>query len=256
MIQPASQKRVDNMQRRADRLAGLVEDSSSGSDRLPPGQSLVKQGFPVLDLGIHPELDLDTWSLVISTTGQPDVTYDWASWGELPTIQFTHDIHCVTAWSVFDASFAGVRTQELMARLTLGPGITHVLVHSADGYSANLEIDDFLASGCLFATHLNSEPLSVSHGGPLRLVVPQLYYWKSPKWVTRLEFLTEDQPGFWEQRGYHNRGNPWQQERYEPQKKAIVNTELLEVNATPKAQGLPPLTLWEKVKRWYAEHLG
>ncbi|WP_366548352.1 molybdopterin-dependent oxidoreductase [Pseudomonas amygdali] len=244
------------MQRRADRLAGLVEDFQGSADRLPPGQSLVKQGFPVLDLGVHPELPLGTWSLVFSTPGQPDVMYDWTSWGELPTIQATHDIHCVTAWSVFDAGFSGVSTQELAARLTIGPGVTHLLVHSADGYSANLEIEDFLAPGSLFATHLNSEPLSVPHGGPLRLVVPHLYYWKSPKWVTRVEFLTEDQPGFWEKRGYHNRGNPWRQERYGPKQKAILNAESPEAHLAPKSPGLPPLTRWERVKRWYVDHFG
>jgi len=256
VIQPVSQKRVDNMQRRAVRLTGLVEDSQGGSDRLPPGQSLVKQGFPVLDLGIHPEIDLDTWSLVISIPGQPDVTYDWISWGKLPTIELMHDIHCVTAWSVFDANFIGVATQEIVTRSNLGPQFTHVLVHSADGYSANLAIEDFLAPGCLFATHLNSEPLSVSHGGPLRLVVPHLYYWKSPKWVARVEFLTEDQPGFWEQRGYHNRGNPWRQERYGPKQKVIQNTESLEANTTPGNQALPSLTRWERIRRWYVEHFG
>ena len=247
-----SQKRLDNMQRRADRQTGLVEDAAESLDRLPPGQSLVKQGFPVLDLGVHPEMDLESWKLVISTPGQPDITYDWQEWSALPTAKFTHDIHCVTAWSVFDAGFEGVSTQAVVPVSTPGPAITHVLVHSADGYSANLELADFLAPGALFATHLNEEPLSVSHGGPLRLVIPHLYYWKSPKWVTRIEFLTEDQPGFWEQRGYHNRGNPWRQERYgAKQVRKSFAPETILIKAS-----LPDLTRWERFKRWYAEHLG
>ena len=248
----ASRKRIDNMQRRADRESGLIGDPEESYDRLPPGQSLVKQGFPVLDLGVHPVLELDAWSLVISIPGQPDFSYDWKGWGTLPTALYTHDIHCVTAWSVFDANFQGVGTRELLKRSPVGDDVTHVLVHGADGYSANLTLTDFLAAGALLATHLNGKPLTVSHGGPLRLVIPHLYFWKSPKWVTRIEFLSGDQPGFWEQRGYHNRGNPWRQERYGPkQATKPIRPETILIKAV-----LPPPKGWERFKRWYAEHLG
>lgn len=236
-------KRIDSMRRKAEHLHNLVEDSVNSDERLPPGQSLVRQGFPVLDLGEHPVIATGDWRLKLDFETKQEEILDWEKFSKLPVSHFTHDIHCVTAWSVFDARFSGPSTQALRGCFSMGNEVTHVLVHGADGYSANLEISDFLADGALLATHLNDEPLSVSHGGPLRLVIPHLYFWKSPKWITRIEFLSADKPGFWEQRGYHNRGNPWKQERYgkphlknesEEPVKAMAPIEILEASSWKK----------------------
>jgi DMSO/TMAO reductase YedYZ molybdopterin-dependent catalytic subunit len=183
------------------------------SGRLPPGQSLVK-GLPVLDLGVHPEIELANWRLTIDGLVKTPMVIDWAQFNTLEQYSATVDIHCVTAWSSFDNQWAGVSTVQLAERVTPLPGATHVLLHAADGYTTNVPIDDFFATDCLIATAWNGDLLSTAHGGPARAVMPHLYFWKSAKWVIRIEFIDADQPGYWEQRGYHNDGDPWQEQRY------------------------------------------
>jgi DMSO/TMAO reductase YedYZ molybdopterin-dependent catalytic subunit len=183
------------------------------SGRLPPGQSLVK-GLPVLDLGVQPEIELANWRLTIDGLVKTPVVIDWAQFNTLEQYSATVDIHCVTAWSSFDNQWSGVSTVQLAELVTPLPGATHVLLHATDGYTTNVPVDDFLATGCLVATAWNNDLLSTSHGGPARAVIPHLYFWKSAKWITRIEFIDADRPGYWEQRGYHNDGDPWQEQRY------------------------------------------
>lgn len=217
------EKRISAMLRRLDQYKELpVSLDTPEGFRLPPGQSWVRVGFPVLDLGEHPEIDENSWSLQLTgVPGEPVVlTIDHVL--EMPAVSLKVDIHCVTAWSVPDALWLGVSTRHLLNKIELPENVTHALVHSHDGYSANLPLADLFADDSIIAYGLNGKELSVSHGGPVRLVIPHLYFWKSPKWINRIEFLTEDTPGFWEQRGYHNRGNPWKQERVGPRQIPVV----------------------------------
>ena len=126
----------------------------------------------------------------------------------------TADFHCVTKFSVFDNAWTGVSTRTLLELAPPAPDVTHVLVWAEYGYSANMALADFAAAQSLFVTHRDGEPLSAEHGFPLRLVVPHLYAWKGPKWARGVEYLTQDRRGFWEDRGYHNHGDPWREERY------------------------------------------
>jgi DMSO/TMAO reductase YedYZ molybdopterin-dependent catalytic subunit len=215
-------KRIASMLRRLEHYRKLPVSIGEIEDlRLPPGQSWVRNGFPVLDLGEHPEIDEDNWSLVLTGTLVKSVVLTVEDVLAMPAVSLQVDIHCVTAWSVPDALWLGVSTRHLLNKIELPENVTHALVHSSDGYSANLALADLFAEDSIIAYGLNGKELSVSHGGPVRLVIPHLYFWKSPKWITKIEFLAQDIPGFWEQRGYHNRGNPWRQERVGPRQ--VIN---------------------------------
>jgi DMSO/TMAO reductase YedYZ molybdopterin-dependent catalytic subunit len=192
--------------------------------RVPPGQSLAK-GFPVLTYGETPQISPDQWQLRITGLAQPK-TFSWADLMALPQVEFEIDFHCVTRWSKLDMPWQGVSVMDLMAEvvLTVGddsgaglgrrPEATAVMQHCYGGYSTNLLLEDFLRPGNFLAHSVYGEPLTAEHGGPLRLVVPHLYAWKSGKWLHELEFLAQDEPGFWERNGYHMRGEPFAEERY------------------------------------------
>lgn len=193
-------------------LTGMT--SSPEEDRLPPGQSWVK-GFPTLDLGIKPEISTHEWSLQIFGAVEAPAIITWDNLvGDLPQVETVVDIHCVTTWSHQDCTWRGVRTADVLTLAKPDPNAKFVLVHCADGYSTNLSLEDFLADDCLIAHTMKGSPLELDHGAPARLVVPHLYFWKSAKWVTKIEVLLDDEPGYWELRNYHNRGNPWAEERY------------------------------------------
>jgi DMSO/TMAO reductase YedYZ molybdopterin-dependent catalytic subunit len=181
--------------------------------RLPPGQREVKT-WPVLDLGVQPKIDLKLWRLVVDGLVESPVTLDWAGFGNLIQSDLTSDIHCVTAWSRYDNRWRGVRVGDLLELVRPKPEAKFVLLQSYDTYTTNLPLEEFAAPDALLATHWEGAPLAIEHGGPLRVVVPKLYFWKSAKWVKRIQFVAEDQPGFWEVRGYHNHGDPWEEERY------------------------------------------
>ena len=132
----------------------------------------------------------------------------------LPMVKVVSDIHCVTGWSRLENHWEGVATSELMRIVTILPEARFVMVHGHGGFTANLSMGEFFANDVLFALKHNGEPLSPGHGAPVRLVMPRLYFWKSAKWVTGVEFVDEERPGFWEQRGYHIHGDPWKEERY------------------------------------------
>jgi len=182
-------------------------------ERLPPGQHLVRD-WPVLDLGRQPDIPLERWTLRLFGLVEQEVTLDWTAFTALPQAQERSDIHCVTSWSRYDNDWSGVSTRTLLELARPVSRATAVMLHSHDGYTTNLRLDDFLAPDALVAVRWSGQPLARSHGGPARLVVPHLYFWKSAKWLGAIEFVADDQPGFWESNGYHLRGDPWAEERY------------------------------------------
>jgi DMSO/TMAO reductase YedYZ molybdopterin-dependent catalytic subunit len=192
-------------------LTGTV--TRAEDERLPPGQHLVKN-WPVLDLGQQPQIRLDTWRLELRGLVENQLTLSWKSFLALDQSRKVSDIHCVTTWSRYDNEWQGVAARDLLDEAMPKPGATHVLLTSYDGYTTNLPLMDFASEDAILATHWEGEPLTVEHGGPMRLVVPHLYFWKSAKWLRRIEFLNADQAGFWERNGYHMYGDPWTEQRY------------------------------------------
>jgi len=192
-------------------LTGRV--SRPEADRLPPGQHLVTN-WPVLDLGQQPHVATDTWKLDISGLVETPLTLRWAEFSALEQSRKVSDIHCVTTWSRYDNAWKGVATRDLLDRAMPKPEATHVLLTSYDGYTTNLPLADFADEDAILATHWQGEPISRDHGGPMRLVVPHLYFWKSAKWLTRIELLVGDRAGFWEKNGYHMYGDPCTEQRY------------------------------------------
>jgi len=182
------------------------------ADRVPPGQHLAK-GFPVLTYGNTPQITQADWTLTISGLAEPK-TFTWADVMALPRSEFTADFHCVTTWSKLDVAWVGVKITDLMANIRLDPQAAHVMLHCYGGYTTNLTLDDFIRPENFLAHTLFGEPLPPEHGGPMRVVVPHLYAWKSAKWINGLEFLATQALGFWERNGYHERGEPWAEERY------------------------------------------
>jgi DMSO/TMAO reductase YedYZ molybdopterin-dependent catalytic subunit len=181
--------------------------------RLPPGQHLTKD-WPVLDLGVMPPVSRERWRLDVYGAIENPVFWTFAEFTAQKQEQFTSDIHCVTTWSRYDNLWEGLSTRELLAVCEPREDARFVVLHSYDGYTTNLALEDFAAEDALLAHNWSGQPLTEEHGGPVRLVVPHLYFWKSAKWLQAIEFVTEDAPGFWEVRGYHNRGDPWAEQRY------------------------------------------
>ncbi|WP_158742112.1 sulfite oxidase-like oxidoreductase [Acidisphaera sp. L21] len=182
--------------------------------RLPPGQHLVRD-WPVLDLGVHPNIDPARWSLRVFGAVRESVTWNWDAFRAQDQVQEVTDIHCVTTWSRYDNQWDGVSTRTVLDAVQPLDGASFVILHSHDGYTTNLPLADFAAPDAILAHCWNGKPLTAEHGGPVRLIVPHLYLWKSAKWLQRIEFVTGDKPGFWETRGYHERGDPWQEQRYD-----------------------------------------
>ncbi|WP_380784754.1 sulfite oxidase-like oxidoreductase [Sphingomonas sp. R86521] len=182
-------------------------------ERLPPGQHLTEK-WPVLDLGIVPEIAPRDWTLSIDGIVGGPVVLAWHDFLDLPQVELRSDIHCVTAWSRYDNEWAGIATSTLVVEFPPLPDRAHVVLTSHDGYTTNLTLADFSNSGALLAHSWSGELLAREHGGPVRVVVPHLYLWKSAKWLRRISYVSSDEPGFWETRGYHNRGDPWREERY------------------------------------------
>ena len=179
--------------------------------RVPPGQ-YVTTGFPVLSAGPTPRVALDEWTF--SIRGEVDEPRSW-SWNELqalPREDITVDIHCVTKWSKLDTDWAGVSIDALLDGVDTAA--EHVLAYCDGGYTTNLPLEDVTGGRAWLAFGYDGEPLDPEHGGPVRLLVPHLYFWKSAKWVRGIELRLDDQPGFWESYGYHNYGDPWREQRY------------------------------------------
>lgn len=185
------------------------------TDRLPPGQKRVK-GWPVLHEGAIPPFDPESWRFRVWGEVDTPLEWTWAEFQALPRMETTQDLHCVTTWSRFDNCWSGIPVREILTRAGLRASATHVMVHSYDalGYSTNLPLTDFDRADNLFALAHDGAPLTPEHGGPIRLVVHHLYAWKSAKWVSGFEVLPTDVRGYWESREYHNRADPWLEERY------------------------------------------
>jgi DMSO/TMAO reductase YedYZ molybdopterin-dependent catalytic subunit len=182
--------------------------------RVPPGQKLTEK-LPVLDLGIKPTFHEKRWRFTVDGEVEVPIDVDWSGFLQLlPRHEQTSDFHCVTTWSRLDLRWGGARFAELADLVRPTPAARFVIAECADGYSTNLPLADLLADDVLLACELDGQPLSVEHGGPMRLLVPQRYAWKSAKFLHRLVFRERDEPGYWEQRGYHRRGDPWSEERY------------------------------------------
>ena len=181
------------------------------SPDLPPGQFLTHD-FPVLSAGPTPRVDLDEWEFSISTESGKKHTWDWAALQALAIDDVSTDIHCVTRWSKLGTSWRGVSLDTLFAEVETGYDYT--MAHSYGGYTTNVPLDDLLDGKAWIAFDFDGEPLDPEHGGPARLLIPHLYFWKSAKWIRSIEMTADDDPGFWEQNGYHIYGDPWQEQRY------------------------------------------
>jgi DMSO/TMAO reductase YedYZ molybdopterin-dependent catalytic subunit len=181
--------------------------------RIPPGQHLTR-GWPVLHTESIPRFDPATWRFRVTGLVDHETGFTWEELRALPSVTITSDFHCVTGWSKLDNEWEGVRFAEISDRVRPRPEATHCVVSAPSGYTANLPIRALLDDDVLFAWSHNGEPLEPKHGGPMRLVVPKRYGWKSVKWANGLRFLDRDQRGFWEERGYHNDADPWAEERY------------------------------------------
>ncbi|MDI7863171.1 sulfite oxidase-like oxidoreductase [Rhizobiaceae bacterium n13] len=192
-------------------LTGHIARSSE--DRLPPGQHLVKN-WPVLDLGQQPVIDTSSWKLEVSGEVETGATFNWQSFNALPQRKIVSDIHCVTTWSRYDNEWLGVATRDLLDFVIPKSVAHYVVLTSYDGYTTNVPLADFAVENALLAHSWQGLPLTRDHGGPLRLVIPHLYFWKSAKWIHRIDFRTQDEAGFWERNGYHMRGDPWGEQRY------------------------------------------
>ena len=183
--------------------------------RLPPGQYDVGSGWPVLTAEATPRVDLQSWRLTVDGLVQRRASWTWDEIHALPRSTYSGDIHCVTTWSKFDISFTGVSVDVLLAAAGPLPEARFVLAHSSTGYTTNLPLSDLTDGKAWVVWEVDGQPLARNHGGPARLLVPHLYFWKSAKWVSRLELMAEDRPGFWERNGYHDRGDPWREQRYQ-----------------------------------------
>jgi DMSO/TMAO reductase YedYZ molybdopterin-dependent catalytic subunit len=187
--------------------------ATAASSRLPPGQ-FVTDDFPVLSAGPTPRVELQDWRFSLRSGPRTVKSWTWGEFIQLPITRMTRDIHCVTKWSKFDTSWEGVSIDDLLAAAQLEPPTPYVLAHSFDDYSTNVPTQDLLGGRALIAIAYDGKPLSAEHGGPARLLVPHLYFWKSAKWVSGLQFTARDEAGFWELRGYHMYADPWREQRY------------------------------------------
>ncbi len=184
-----------------------------GMPQLPPGQHHTKS-WPVLDLGVKPDVPLSKWRLVLDGAVEEPVMLDWAAFQALPQVDDTSDFHCVTTWSLMDSIWSGVQFSTLAALVRPLPEATHLMTYASDGYTTNLPLEEALKDDVLLVHAWNGKPLPKDHGGPVRMITPQLYAWKGAKWINRIEFLKRDRQGFWELRGYSNSAHPWRDDRY------------------------------------------
>ncbi len=194
-------------------MTDSIDVRNTGDRRLPPNQ-IVTRKWPVLHYGRVPSVDPAQWRFRIWGAVEAPVELRWSDLAALPRQATLCDIHCVTRWSRYDNRFDGVPVRAVLALVRFLPGASHVLVHGEPDYTTNLPLADLDRAENLLATHHDGESLSPEHGGPVRLLVPHLYFWKSAKWVTGFEVLEGDAPGFWEENGYHMYGDPWAEQRF------------------------------------------
>lgn len=204
------------------------ESRAGGQPELPPGQRL-QRGWPVTHYGPVPKFKPDRWEFrVFGAVADTDAKDRWSheEFTELPYSTVVSDLHCVTKYTMTGAEWGGIATREILELAPPEPAVTHVMVWAEYGFSSNLRLDDFASEQAVFATHKDGELLTAEHGFPVRLIVPHLYAWKGPKWVRGIEYMTADRRGFWEERGYHNIGDPWREQRYSYQEEPGDGPEL------------------------------
>jgi DMSO/TMAO reductase YedYZ molybdopterin-dependent catalytic subunit len=188
--------------------------AGEGRDRLPPGQYLTED-FPVLSAGPTPRVRVEDWSFALKHGPKVLKRWSFEEFGRLPQTRLSRDIHCVTKWSKFDTAWEGVLIDDLLAEADIAAPTPFVLAHSIDGYSTNVPVQDLTGGKAMIALRYAGKPIAADHGGPARLLVPHLYFWKSAKWVNALQFTEGDTAGFWELRGYHMYGDPWREQRFD-----------------------------------------
>lgn len=193
---------------------GFIGRGRARDPRLPPGQYDAGADWPVLTAEVTPNLRPEAWSLTVDGLVETVSQWTWDEAHALPQSEYRGDIHCVTTWSKLGTVFGGVAVDEFVDRAGPLPQAAYVLATSTTGYTTNLPLSDLTGGKAWIAWSFDGSPLTPGHGGPVRLLVPHLYFWKSAKWVTRLTLLDHDEPGFWERNGYHDRGDPWAEERY------------------------------------------
>lgn len=199
---------------KAAKKLGLTSQGQRSTDRLPPGQILTQQ-FPILDLGVRPQLDIKDFTLKLSGEINNPQTINYEQFMQLPSVTIKRDFHCVTKWSRYDLTWTGVPFTEIAKLAGLTEKSKYTLFLSRDDYSTNLPTSTLLKDDVIVAYKLNDqEGISLLHGGPVRMIVPHLYGWKSAKFIKEIKFMENDQKGFWETRGYHNYGDPWLEQRY------------------------------------------
>ena len=191
----------------------ITGQTAAYEQRLPPGQRLV-QDWPVLDLGVHPEIPAQKFKLEIDGLVELKVSLSLEDFMALPQTEAVSDMHCVTQWSRYDNTWKGVSVRTLLDLARPKAEAKYVIFHSHDGYTTNVRLDQFDQPDCYLVHEWNGKPIERQHGGPVRVLIPRLYLWKSAKWVRRIEISAIDKPGFWEVRGYNNNGDPWLEERY------------------------------------------
>jgi DMSO/TMAO reductase YedYZ molybdopterin-dependent catalytic subunit len=192
----------------------IVSPDTRRGDRLPPGQTRTRK-WPVLDAFGTPPVDPAGWSLRIFGLVERELRFNLEEFRALPRVRVFADLHCVTRWSRLGNVWEGVSTRELLGRAGVKPAARFVVCHAYDnGWTTDLPLAHFLAEDALLADTHDGQPITADHGGPVRGMVPQLYAWKSAKWIKAIELVAADRPGFWEERGYHLRGDPWREERY------------------------------------------
>jgi DMSO/TMAO reductase YedYZ molybdopterin-dependent catalytic subunit len=192
---------------------GALPSKPSADARVPPGQKVVTN-FPVLDLGILPDINKGNWRLRIHGLVEHELDLDWEAYMALPQVTDISDFHCVTRWSKLDMEWQGVTARELLMRVGPLDDAHYVTLHGYDGYTTNLPLEALLDDDVLVAHSALGYPLTTAHGGPVRMVVPKRYAWKGAKWLKAIELHEFDRPGFWETRGYHNEGFPFEEQRF------------------------------------------
>jgi len=192
---------------------GAKPGAANANQRVPAGQTEVNN-FPILDLGIVPEIDTTNWKLRIYGLVEHELNLDWAAFQQLPQVTDISDFHCVTRWSQLDMDWSGVSAQHLLMLAAPLESAKYVTLHGFDGYTTNIDLNALLDDDVIVAHSVLGKPLTREHGGPVRMVVPKRYAWKSAKWLKSIEVHAEDWPGFWEVRGYHNYADPWLEQRF------------------------------------------
>jgi DMSO/TMAO reductase YedYZ molybdopterin-dependent catalytic subunit len=213
---------------------GAVEKNLA--ERIPPGQRLTEK-WPVLTYGATPRIDLKTWTFRCFGLVEEEVAWPWEAFLKLPRVEIVADVHCVTHWSMLDNRWEGVHIREIMTRVRPKPEAIAVMMHADPDYTTNLLLRDMVDEDVLLAIRHNGRDLEPDHGGPCRLVVPKLYFWKSAKWVRAFEFLDVNPPGFWEANGYHMHGDPWGDERFSGQETRAM--QQMRAEAARKLRGRP-----------------